>query len=433
MALEWTLYDFALGDILQLISLQKKTGLLTLRGPEDTVILGFDAGALVSAESQARRLDTRLGTLLVKTRSLSADSLAKALEIQGQTLQRLGFILLKNGFCDADQLRAGLDAQVRKIAYGLFRWTDGDYVFDQQDRIDYDREYVRPIQVESLLMEGARMLDEWPIIQKVVRSPELVYQRVPVGQRVEAAELADEVEEVGDGTGTKGRERRDGPIRISKAEWSVYDLVDGRRTVGDIVERTFLSDFDGAKAFFDLLSRGLIEESRRTGVVDETGALSSVEIPAARRGSSALAFAVGAGLLLLLAAGLSLQGRNPLNVLTVPPRRSAAVEGFQKAVSLSRLRRFSEAIDAFYLTQGRLPETPAAIVAAGLVGPGDLLDPWGRPYRYILQADAGKYYLAGFDADGKTDTDLFFAHVAQSSGSSGETAVSGKKEILIIK
>ena len=281
MALEGTLHDFALPDILQLISLQKKTGLLTLRGPEDTVILGFDNGSLVSAESQARRLDTRLGTLLVKTRSLAPDSLAKALEIQGQTLQRLGFILLKNGFCDADQLRAGLDAQVKKIAYGLFRWTDAEYVFDQQDRIDYDHEYFRPIQVESLLMEGARMVDEWPIIQKVVRSPELVYQRVAVGQRVEPAEGADDIEEIGEATFVRSRERRDGPIRISKAEWAVYELVDGRRTISDIVDRTFLSDFEGSKAFYDLLSRGLIEEARRTGFVDETGTF-SVEMPSVR-------------------------------------------------------------------------------------------------------------------------------------------------------
>ena len=231
MALEGTLHDFALPDILQLISLQKKTGLLTLRGPEDTVILGFDSGSLVSAESQARRLDTRLGTLLVKTRSLAPDSLTKALEIQGQTLQRLGFILLKNGFCDADQLRAGLDAQVKKIAYGLFRWTDGEYVFDQQDRIDYDHEYFRPIQVESLLMEGARMVDEWPIIQKVVRSPELVYQRVAVGQRVEPAEGADDIEEIGEATFVKAREKRDGPIRISKA--GVVGLRARRRAADD--------------------------------------------------------------------------------------------------------------------------------------------------------------------------------------------------------
>ena len=429
MALEGTLHDFALPDILQLISLQKKTGLLTLGGNDDTIILGFDAGALVSAESHARRLDTRLGTLLVKTRSLSPEALSKALEVQGQTLQRLGFILLKNGYCDADQLRAGLDAQVRKIAYSLFRWTDGDYVFDQQDRIDYDREFARPIQVESLLMEGARMIDEWPIIQKVVRSPELVYQRVPVGQQVEPA-AEDDVEEIGDVTHT-GRTRRDGPIRISKAEWACYQLVDGRRKISDIIDRTFLSDFEGTKAFFDLLSRGLVEEARRTGVVDETGAI-SVEVPVVRPRQPFVPILVAAVLALLLFGGLLLQRRNPLNVFSFPPRTVAVVEVYQKSVSLTRLRRLSEAIDAFYLTQGRFPETPMAIVNAGLLSKEELLDPWGRPYRYILQNDTGKYYLAGFDAEGKTDTDLFFAHVVQEGGAAGSTS-SGGKEIIILK
>src|SRR5438132_1013060 len=133
MALEGTLRDFSLGDILQLISLQKKTGLLTLRSSDDTVTLGFVDGKLVSAESSARRMDTRLGTVLVKTHRLSPESLRRALEIQGQTLQRLGFILLKNGFCTNDDLHDGLDIQIKKIVYGLFRWTDGDYIFDQQD------------------------------------------------------------------------------------------------------------------------------------------------------------------------------------------------------------------------------------------------------------------------------------------------------------
>jgi len=276
------------------------------------------------------------------------------------------------------------------------------------------------------------MVDEWPIIQKVVRSPELVYQRVAVGQRVEPAEGADDVEDIGEATFAKARERRDGPIRISRPEWSVYELVDGRRTIGDIVDRTFLSDFEGSKAFYDLLSRGLIEESRRTGVMDETGAI-SIEMPSVRPRLPLASIFLGVVLAGLFLVGVRLQPLNPANVFTVPPRRVAALEEFQKAVSLSRLRRLSEAIDAFYLTQGRFPESPAAIASSGLLAPGDLHDPWGRPYRYILQGDTGKYYLAGFDAEGKTDTDLFFAHVAQGTGQSGGGNTSGRKEIILIK
>ena len=81
---------------------------------------------------------------------------------------------------------------------------------------------------------------------------------------MEPAEGADDMEEIGESTFVKAREKRDGPIRISKPEWSVYELVDGRRSISNIVDRTFLSDFEGSKAFYDLLNRGLIEEARRS-------------------------------------------------------------------------------------------------------------------------------------------------------------------------
>jgi len=274
MALEGTLRDFSLADILQLISLQHKTGLLTVRNPGDAVTLGFVDGQLVVAESSAQHLDMRLGTVLVKTRRLAPEALQRALEVQAQTLQRLGFILLKNGSCSAQDLRDGLDIQIRRIAYGLFRWTDGDYVFEQTDRVDYDAESTTPISVERLLMEGARMLDEWPIVEKVVWSLDLVYQKVPVAQPVIPAEDENEDEIIEDTTAARrARDKRLDPIRVSRAEWAVYELVDGQRTVAETNELAFLSEFDGCKAFFDLVSRGLVEEAmpRTPEVAEDPG------------------------------------------------------------------------------------------------------------------------------------------------------------------
>jgi hypothetical protein len=51
MALEGTLRDFSLADIFQLIGLQRKTGVLTLRGTEDVVIISFQEGRVVGSES----------------------------------------------------------------------------------------------------------------------------------------------------------------------------------------------------------------------------------------------------------------------------------------------------------------------------------------------------------------------------------------------
>ncbi len=410
MALEGTLRDFSLADILQLISLQHKTGLLTVRSPGDTVTLGFADGQLVSAESSAQRLDTRLGTVLVKTRRLSPEMLARALEMQAQTLQRLGFILLKNGFCSAQDLADGLDIQIRRIAYGLFRWTDGDYVFEQTDHVDYDPESTTPISVDRLLLEGARMLDEWPIVEKVVWSLDLIYQKVPVAQPVVPAEDEDEVEVIEDTTlARRARDKRFDPIRVSRAEWSVYELVDGQRTVAEVNELGFLSEFDGCKAFFDLVSRGLVEEAmpRAVEAPDEPGA--AIGVPAARaaRAPLDLSVIVGVGLALALAIGLRFQSKNPLNLVTLPPRRDAVISGYRKAVSLLKLRRLAEGVDTYMLISGRLPDTLDVLMASGIVQPRDAEDPWGTKYRYIVQGE--KFYLVGFDPDGHTDPDLLFS------------------------
>jgi hypothetical protein len=410
MALEGTLRDFSLADILQLIALQHKTGLLTVRSPGDTVTLGFVDGQLVSAESSAQRLDTRLGTVLVKTRRLSPESLARALEMQAQTLQRLGFILLHNGFCSAQDLSDGLDIQIRRIAYGLFRWTDGDYVFEQTDHVDFDPESTTPISVERLLMEGARMLDEWPIVEKVVWSLDLVYQKVPVAQPVIPAEDEDEVEVIEDTTLAKrSRDKRVDPIRVSRAEWSVYELVDGLRTVAEINELGFLSEFDGCKAFFDLVSRGLIGEAapRAVEAPDEPGAPVGAPAVRAPRAPLDLNVLVGVGLALVFALAVRLQSRNPLNVATLPPRRDAVVGGYEKSLSLLKLRRLAEGVDTYTLIAGRLPDGLDSLVASQIVLPRDIEDPWGTKYRYIVQGE--KFYLVGFDADGHTDTDLLFS------------------------
>src|SRR3982074_3076838 len=88
MALEGTLKDFSLADIFQLIGLQRKTGVLTLRGKDDTVTVTFLDGKVVGADSLNRRLENRLGTVLMKSGMLSQEQLSRALEIQHETLQR---------------------------------------------------------------------------------------------------------------------------------------------------------------------------------------------------------------------------------------------------------------------------------------------------------------------------------------------------------
>src|SRR5947207_5772571 len=227
MALEGTLKDFSLADIFQLIGLQRKTGVLTLRSKDDTVTVTFLDGKVVGADSLSHRLENRLGSVLIKSGLLTQDQLSHALAIQKETLRRLGFVLTHYGIISADALKQAIQLQILQIVYRLFRWKDGEYHFSQETTIEYDRDNVVPVSAESILMEGARMIDEWPIIEKRIRSYDMVFRKKLTDQEivVVGAEDADEVDFDYDTTAMRRRKQIAGDrIRISREEKAIYDL-----------------------------------------------------------------------------------------------------------------------------------------------------------------------------------------------------------------
>jgi hypothetical protein len=408
MALEGTLKDFSLADIFQLIGLQRKTGVLTLRGKDDTVTVTFLDGKVVSADSLNRRLENRLGHVLIKTGTLTPEQLNRALEIQRETLQRLGFILTHYGIISHDELRRALQLQILQIIYRLFRWKDGDYHFSQETTIEYDRENVVPITAESVLMEGARMIDEWPIIEKKIRSYDMIFRRRDLHSGAEVV-VADREERDFDTSGTRRKKpSAAGTITISPDENAVYELVDGRRSVADIVEASRLSEFDTNKALFELANQDLIEELRESSpqlVVEEIP-----DVGDEPEEQPAVPLPLVAGLTVLVLLSLATLQRNPLNSTSPFSETRGMVSEAMKAVSFQRIRTLGAAVDAYHLMNGEAPERLAELTPHW-IGNDLLDDPWGNAYKYLRPP--GKYLVVGFTREGRADTDLFFSQALE--------------------
>ena len=96
MALEGTLKDFSIADIFQLIGYQRKTGILTLKNADEVITVSFVNGEVVWSDSLKKRLEDMLGYVLVKSGMISEEKLEEALQIQKETLQRMGNILVNN-------------------------------------------------------------------------------------------------------------------------------------------------------------------------------------------------------------------------------------------------------------------------------------------------------------------------------------------------
>ncbi|HET8798398.1 MAG TPA: DUF4388 domain-containing protein [Thermoanaerobaculia bacterium] len=404
MALEGTLRDFSLADIFQLIGLQRKTGVLTLRSKDDTVTVTFLDGKVVGADSLNRRLENRLGTVLIRTGYLTQDQLNRALEIQKETLQRLGFILTHYGIISHDSLREAIQLQIMQIVYRLFRWKDGDYHFSQETTIEYDRDNVVPITAESILMEGARMIDEWPIIEKRIRSYDMVFRRKLTDQEIVVVG-ADEADEI-DFDGGSARKRRviGDSIRISQEEKAIYDLVDGTMTVGDVVEASRLSEFDTNKALYELLTRDLIEEVRgpsAAAVLAQATPVDEIEVA-----ETPVPLPLVIVIVILALASLATSFRNPLNTLRPFTGGLSAAGEMRKAISMQRIQAIGRAIDRFHDVHGRTPRDLAEL-APHYLDASLLQDPWGQPYSYVQPTN--RVLVTGQTGDRRTDTDLLLS------------------------
>lgn len=391
MALQGTLRDFGLADIFQLIGMQRKTGTLTLRNDRETVYVKFHEGSVVGAESATQMLENLLGSVLVRTGRITEAQLQEALRLQKKTLQRLGYLLVKNDFIAAHDLREALHTQVTQVVYRLFRWRDGTYHFQAGEAaVDYDHEFV-PVSAETILMEGARMVDEWPILERRIRSTDLVFRQTAAGLELDAPprSLVD----------APTLSSQEGDARVSPDELQILHLVDGKRRVQDLVDRSSLGEFDTYRMLYELLNRNFIEEVTLADapVQAAAGALGPSPVPRVLTG-----LVVSLAILSVLTLHL-----NPLT----PWHLSGAGEQTERLktfASRGRLERIARSLEVFYLDTGSLPPQLDLLASAGYLGSADLLDPWGRAYAYQLGAQG--YGLAGRTPTGEISEALTLTH-----------------------
>ena len=406
MALEGTLRDFSLADIFQLIGLQRKTGVLTLRAPEDVVTVSFLDGKVVGADSLNKRIEDRLGQVLLKTGAVTQEELDAALRVQMETLERLGHILLRSAIISRDELRRALEQQVLQIIYRVFRWNDGDYHFSQETSIDYDVELITPLGAESILMEGARMLDEWPIIEKRIPRRSMVFVAdVPVAQlQLVSDALPEDMQpfELDEHAPTAPAPL--GRKSVTAVEHDVLRLLDGVADVDEVIRRSPHGEFETCKALYTLINRTIVREARpEEQTVAAARAAATAESVLGQQHPAGLRLPWLALLLLpIVAVSQLLAPRNPAN--PIAGRGPKLIPRARAAESAARMWGIWQALQANGALLGSYPDTLAELSGASTLSDSQLRDPWGHAYRFVLKEDS--LVLSGSTRQGAPDTNL---------------------------
>ncbi|MBV9774679.1 MAG: DUF4388 domain-containing protein [Gemmatimonadetes bacterium] len=228
MAIKGSLREASLPDVLQLLAMGQKTGCLSVTDRSNFGYIYFERGRITYASIVNRR--DRLGDLLVKNGLLDAAALAAAIDEQGKhPQQKLGEILIRRGSITRDQLEQYIRVQIEEAVYFLFTWTQGSFYFEAEQRPPEGAMLVS-INPENVLLEGARRIDEWSLIEKKIASLDLIFE-------LDAARPLTEVD-------------------LAEEQRKILPLVDGKRTVQEIIDESGLVEFDVGKALFGLIQAG---------------------------------------------------------------------------------------------------------------------------------------------------------------------------------
>lgn len=143
-------------DILNLLNIQKKTGVLVVRYDDVEKKIYMKDGEIVFASSTLK--EERLGESLVRRGKITMAQLEEASREMSEG-KKLGRILVEKGWITPKELFYGVRAQVQEIIFNLFPLSKG-YFYFLEGAFDHENVVRFNMSTQMLIMEGIRLSDE---------------------------------------------------------------------------------------------------------------------------------------------------------------------------------------------------------------------------------------------------------------------------------
>lgn len=421
MAIEGSLDLFQLPEILQLVSHQDKTGILTIQGETDIVAISFENGRVVAADALNQTLEESLGEVLAGQGLVSPVDFASVAREHQAGKGRLMDLLVEHGYVGREQLMDALRLHTYRLLIELLVWRQGEFKFYSGEEVAYEEGF-RPISVEELLIRSVEEAagEGHPTIP----DSRSVYEPAEPGRPVRVRREGEEVPPDDGET-----------IWLTETDQELLDELASGYTVAALVKRTGQDEYRVRYTLHRLLEAGVAQRRSQTGVsvppsqpeapAEPAPASVPAELvapppavppptapappPAAveervreaapprgesRRPSGLAAAWPGWLLALVPAAALAvvLTG-SPLQLILPFPWQGTTYQNLEKELQNVLYLKIDIAAKTYFLLEGRFPDDLRQVVDLGLLSSADLRDPRGRalayrpqPLSYVVEA-----------------------------------------------
>lgn len=223
------LKTMSLPDLLQWAGTGRKTGTLALQGASLQKRIYFKDGAIIGSSSNDPR--EFLGQFMLSEGIISEAQLKDAFDLQARTKVMLGRILVKKGLLSEAKVVDLLRLKAEETIYSLFLWMEAQFEFLENELPPGDQVLIS-IRVEDILMEGLRRYDTSKKIRQVLTHNGIILQRSSKPLTPDIASKAF-------------------PKRL-------YDLVDGQRTLADVILEAHASEFNVCQVLYVMVQKGYL-------------------------------------------------------------------------------------------------------------------------------------------------------------------------------
>lgn len=232
-----------LTSILQLLCNDQKTGLLRVTSGDNECKVFFEEGTIVYASGSQK--ESRLGYILRRDGIISAEQLQKCLSLGREQKLSLGKILVDKGYVTLSTLKKYNTKQVEEILYSLLLWKKGKFEY-KDIKLNLEGMVITQLNPMKLILEASRRIDEMSVLNTVITSDNLVFR------------ISGHVQ------------NKEDEIRLNANEWRILSLIDGNRTIRQIVAQSGYDEFAVYKIIFSLNSYGLVEQKEEVQLSDST-------------------------------------------------------------------------------------------------------------------------------------------------------------------
>ena len=223
------LTTMTLEELLQWASAARRTGTLEIRRDNVSKSIMFREGRVIACSSDDPT--SLLGQFLLARGQITREALTAGLSRQEATGENLGKILVDMGALTQDEVTRFVEAKVEETVYGMFDWLHGQFRFT--DHVELGTRMIDvDMSVENILLKGAQRYDE------ASRIREVFYERGIVLERTDVAL----------------------PPKISEKPMikTLLDLVDGERTLAELLLHAHASEFLVTKFLYQLHKGGIV-------------------------------------------------------------------------------------------------------------------------------------------------------------------------------